>query len=406
MRRSGLYLHLSLAALSLTLAPGRARAQLDRADVEAVSQPSAPGSSASGVATAGTTPPSTSAPAGATTPTTTSAPAPSTGPAAATSRDGVDARPEPTGAQPAPGPATSPYPRPTPPAPATISTTSPPPPPEGTPSPEGPAHPARVRWGLDAGITLGAAGTFFILEAWVTPQLPADAPPSMPTLSSPDDKAVGHFRPNAALASDVFLYSSMAAPLIYHGIEAGLRKDKPFGLRYGTDVMIYAETLALNLLITEILKNAIGRPRPLVYVDPDAVDADVREKLLEEQASADSLKSFPSGHASTSFAAAVGGSMLLTLKLARRRPGALAAAWVLSLGAASTAGALRVVAGKHFTSDVIAGAILGSAIGVVVPLAHWRGTLEGAPRRRRRATMQVAPAMSETTRGLVVTGRF
>jgi membrane-associated phospholipid phosphatase len=261
---------------------------------------------------------------------------------------------------------------------------------------------------VDAAITLGSAGTFFILNGWVSPQLPVAPVTELPALSSPDDKAIG-YSPSAALASDIFLYTSMAAPLIYHGVEAGLRrKEHPFGLRYGTDVMIYAETLAVDLLITEILKFAIQRPRPLVYVDPNTVNEDIRQDLIEEQAEGDSRKSFPSGHASLAFAAAVSGSTLLTLKLARRRPGVVAIAWLASLGAATTTAALRVVAGKHFTSDVIAGAVLGSAIGVAVPMAHWTGTIERAksPSKRERVTLKVVPAMSGTARGLHLIGQF
>jgi hypothetical protein len=78
--------------------------------------------------------------------------------------------------------------------------------------------------------------------------------------------------------------------------------------------------------------------------------------------------SFYSGHAALSFAAAVSGSYLY----ARRTPDARARAlmWGVELGLATATANLRVRAGRHFYSDVLVGALLGSAAGVAVPLLH------------------------------------
>jgi membrane-associated phospholipid phosphatase len=37
-------------------------------------------------------------------------------------------------------------------------------------------------------------------------------------------------------------------------------------------------------------------------------------------------------------------------------------------------GSLRVAAGRHFPTDVLVGALAGSAIGMVIPWAHARRT--------------------------------
>jgi len=42
----------------------------------------------------------------------------------------------------------------------------------------------------------------------------------------------------------------------------------------------------------------------------------------------------------------------------------------LSLAAASATGYLRVRAGKHYWSDVVVGALVGGAVGLLVPLLH------------------------------------
>ncbi|MGB1016897.1 MAG: phosphatase PAP2 family protein [Nannocystaceae bacterium] len=267
-----------------------------------------------------------------------------------------------------------------------------------------PPHPARVRWVLDSAVTLGGVGTFVVLDQWVSPQLPVSRPAQEPMVGRVDATALGVYRPGAATASDILMFTGIAAPAIYHGVEAGLRK-RDFGIRYGTDMLIYAETLAVNLLVTETLKFAVGRYRPFTHINPDAVDPEIRDKLVEDQGEVDSSKSFPSGHASMSFAAAVAGSTLLTMKLAGRKTpaakAALAVTWIASLGLASTTAVLRVVAGKHYPSDITAGALIGSTIGAVVPLAHLR------PRRwsRRRARVDVMPS-AIGARGLTIQGQF
>lgn len=266
-----------------------------------------------------------------------------------------------------------------------------------------PPHPARVRWVLDSAITVGGFGTFTILEMWVTPQLAVNVPAQQPPIGGADAAALGHFRPTAAKVSDVLMFSGIALPAVYHGIEAGLRK-RDFGRRYGTDLLIYTEALAVNLLVTETLKFAVDRHRPFTHLDPTTVDPSIRDELVAEQAEVDSAKSFPSGHASMSFAAAVAGSTLLTMKLASKRTpkarAVLAVTWIASLGLASTTAALRVVAGKHYPSDVTAGALIGSTIGAVIPLAHLR------PRRSKMwSNVDVTPA-AVGMRGLSLQGRF
>jgi membrane-associated phospholipid phosphatase len=102
--------------------------------------------------------------------------------------------------------------------------------------------------------------------------------------------------------------------------------------------------------LTEVVKAAVGRPRPVLYTDEAATAVN-----------SGSARSFPSGHTSVAFAFAT------TYWLARRDkygdPGLLG--W-LALGVATGVGVSRVAAGKHFPSDVLAGALLGTASGIVV----------------------------------------
>jgi membrane-associated phospholipid phosphatase len=102
---------------------------------------------------------------------------------------------------------------------------------------------------------------------------------------------------------------------------------------------------------TEVLKVAVGRARPVLYTDGAAAAA----------GNNDNLRSFPSGHTALAF------SLATSYWLARRdltgRPGTVG--W-LGVVAAAGVGVMRVAAGQHFPSDVVAGALLGTASGIIV----------------------------------------
>ena len=80
--------------------------------------------------------------------------------------------------------------------------------------------------------------------------------------------------------------------------------------------------------------------------------------------------SFPSGHATTAFAAAVATAILVP----RLRWPALLLAALVALS--------RVYLGVHFPLDVLAGALLGSAVGAAVALPALRRRRAGAGRSR------------------------
>lgn len=102
--------------------------------------------------------------------------------------------------------------------------------------------------------------------------------------------------------------------------------------------------------LTEVLKAAVGRPRPVLYTDQAATEVN-----------SGSARSFPSGHTSLAFAFAT--SYWLARRDLHGRPGVLG--W-LAVGVAAGVGVSRVAAGKHFPSDALVGALLGTASGLVV----------------------------------------
>ncbi len=156
----------------------------------------------------------------------------------------------------------------------------------------------------------------------------------------------------AADASDVIVYGSIALPgLLVFGRES--RQDA------GKLLILFAETLALNQGVTDILKSSIRRPRPYLYYDSPDGNAVVE---------AYDRTSLPSAHTSN---AAAGGFFFGTVFChyysdSKLKP----VVWTLTAGVPALTGYLRVRGGQHFPTDVVAGYLLGGAIGYSVPTLH------------------------------------
>lgn len=280
-----------------------------------------------------------------------------------------------------------------------------------------PMKQVRMRPVLDTTIALAAAAPTFALNLWVNRSLPP--PPSVagtePDVGRFDQLAVGRFEEGQAIdiGSDIAVSLSVAVPVIYHAIEAGTRRHVPrgergrtFGIAFGTDIVILAQTLAINGLMTEILKAAVRRPRPYAYLSCADVAPDRCDELQQEQQEADANWSFPSGHTSHAFAASTAGATLLTLELVERSNLGIAAAWIGGTALAGTTAALRVLAGKHFGSDVFTSALLGAGIGAAVPLAHWRvpDRAVGSRGTAATSTWSVGPMGGPSVAGISLRG--
>lgn len=124
-----------------------------------------------------------------------------------------------------------------------------------------------------------------------------------------------------------------------------------------TDLILVAETTALNGMIGELTKITVQRPRPFVYVNPS-----------NDGANPSNYISFYSGH--TSYAAASTTAMFLIL-LSRNPPLIMLFASALAIPTLTIlTGMLRVMAGRHFLTDVTAAAIIGSLIALAVAYFH------------------------------------
>ncbi len=129
--------------------------------------------------------------------------------------------------------------------------------------------------------------------------------------------------------------------------------------QYLTIGVMYLETAAVAFGTRTLLKHLVERPRPYMYF-PDYPQ--------EEVASGDWNRSFPSGHTLMSFA----GASFASYVFWKYNPDSK---WKIPVTAASyalaaTTAVLRVASGNHFMTDVLAGAAIGTVIGIGIPALH------------------------------------
>jgi len=144
---------------------------------------------------------------------------------------------------------------------------------------------------------------------------------------------------------------------------------------------MYLETWFLANWVPDISKGGIDRVRPYLY-NPEA-------PLDDKVEDASARRSFFSGHTTLAFATATFGVTVLGDYYPRARWASRTRRGLLLTAAA--VGGLRYVAGAHYPTDVLVGAVVGSAIGHLVPRLH---------RRDSDARLVLAPVPRPTGWGL------
>lgn len=125
----------------------------------------------------------------------------------------------------------------------------------------------------------------------------------------------------------------------------------------GVDLVIILQSIAWNGFFTEGTKLLTQRPRPFVYEDTSRLGKDPAH-----------YTSFYSGH--TSFSAATGAAALFIM-IGNGAPTILV--WATGICATSLialTGTFRVMAGRHFLTDVIVGSLAGILVSLLVAYFH------------------------------------
>ena len=174
------------------------------------------------------------------------------------------------------------------------------------------------------------------------------------------------------------LYAAVGFSLVDPVLSGFRERSVQTGL---VDGIMYAESVTLAWGFTNLTKIAVRRPRPLAYIDAEKHRGDPNYS----NADTDSSLSFISGHA-----AVVSAISATATYLAFARSPRSARPWItLLVGTALTTFVCveRVFSAKHFPTDVIAGAVAGAGIGVLVPHLHRSEDL-----KQRRLWVGFAPA--------------
>ncbi|GAB1429580.1 hypothetical protein MASR2M18_04120 [Ignavibacteria bacterium] len=161
-----------------------------------------------------------------------------------------------------------------------------------------------------------------------------------------------NYSENFDVASDYLVGTITVVP-------AGILLLDGAGKDWLTLSVMYAETMLSANSAAFYAKAGVRRFRPFAY-NPDAP--------LEMKLAPDAQRSFFSQHTCISFASA----MFISTVYSDYFPDSEYApyVWCGSFAAAGAVGLFRILAGSHFTTDVLAGAAAGSLFGYIVPAMH------------------------------------
>lgn len=216
-------------------------------------------------------------------------------------------------------------------------------------------------------IGLSVLGGSFLLSAHLAPvqfrAVPTDGFDLREIGFSLDRSAVGEASTGASAFSNWTRNAAMVFPFAVN-LATGTRGARASG--FARTAVVYAETMLMSQGLTFLGKKLLGRPRPYAYLPAAARPRDSSYDVTRDR----TFVSMPSGHSSSAW---TGAAMGLTEYLLNRP----VAPWWERVGIgfiggalAGATSALRVEAGQHFPSDVIAGAGIGMAVGVTIPLLH------------------------------------
>ncbi|MCU0671392.1 MAG: phosphatase PAP2 family protein [Myxococcota bacterium] len=250
------------------------------------------------------------------------------------------------------------------------------------------AHAQRLEWhedwrranGWDAGVSaVGFAGALTIALAvndeepgW-TAIGPVDHA-MLATMTPPRER-----RRRLSLTSDLLMIGAAVLGPVFVEPFVAWRDHEGFA---GQLAVVTVRSFAVASLLLTTLKYGLRRRRPPCEHDGSVESAgSTADRSTEPCRQSDANRSFPSGHASTTFTAAA-----LSCTAHRHAPiygerrlgGAIACATLTTI--ATTTSLLRLFARRHHVSDVIVGALIGLASGWILPLFASYGGLDGTRR--------------------------
>lgn len=195
-----------------------------------------------------------------------------------------------------------------------------------------------------------------------------EVPPSEDMVSQSDllpwDKPVaGRYSEFADNLSDGFSVVALA-PFALGGIS--WYNGCTDGRGFAALALMYVQALAIQNGLNYMVRSLQLWPRPYMY----AIDGEGAEAAAEvaREGKGEAYGSFFSGHASTAFTVAVFTAEWFSEMYPNSPYKGIV--WASSLSLAGLVGALRIAAGKHYPTDVLVGALVGSGVSLAVLKIH------------------------------------
>jgi membrane-associated phospholipid phosphatase len=211
----------------------------------------------------------------------------------------------------------------------------------------------RITPAIDIPLILAGAAGVVLPYAFSSPLITRTCPCDERSVNGFDRFVIGNHSNLAGLISDATVGLSLAVPVM---LALGTASDYPTLVE---DLTVFVEALSITGALVSITKVAISRPLPRVYEGDRALLGSAR-----------GYRSFYSGHTTFAFAAMATTSVTIGLRYDRTL-----VPWLVTGLVGTSVAVERLLGGYHFPSDVIVGALVGTAVGVAVPLLHARRPL-------------------------------
>jgi membrane-associated phospholipid phosphatase len=214
----------------------------------------------------------------------------------------------------------------------------------------------------DAALLLGGAAALgvgaFLLNSRTQEVPPAGLDPDAISLEW-DRDALAVPNTSALGSSDACLVLAGVSPTAMFVVAGGDGRTWNAAGRLWT---VQAEASLVAAGASFLLKRAASRPRPYTYLPESERPSGSEYDVTQERA----FESMPSGHATVAWAGGLAGASYLAFSRPDLSGSVHFLSGVLAGGLATATGVLRVDAGQHFPSDVVAGSVLGAATGLGV----------------------------------------
>lgn len=178
------------------------------------------------------------------------------------------------------------------------------------------------------------------------------------------------------------------APASAFGLDALAASSAGDGRAFWVDALVITEASILAGNLNQLVKFIVGRERPFVHVLPPD------QKGLTSHPS-DNNVSFYSGHTTLSFALATSAGTVASMRGYRLAP----LVWAAGMTMGVTSGYLRIAGDRHYFTDVLTAALVGSAIGFAVPILFHGPRATESPSTQGVTAAPVAGAQTLTISG-------